>query len=772
MSTATGTTPTLSRLEKVRRIFDHFDTDADGVLSRPELAFLVAAVNPSVDFTPDQISSIINEVFRSYSDFLLRGSPSSPAAGLSLPGLLQTYDNGAGDLDLDFDSLFLLPNTQNRNPNPNPNPSPDFTRVGPAWVSSPNHGIRFESTWKVVEEVEILIKARFRSPKPVKLPRDTVFFDGFSDNGWSNDTDLRGGKTKEGFARDEGFIRELREIGDAIDRLPAPEEVFDVRMAMGRTLHDRRFYAEAAYCFRKAVRLRPMDLCPQFRLGNALMGLDRPADAKECYLMALKLAESDMVRWSELLPQVHVNLGIVMEGEGLLINASEHYHDAISICPTHYRALKLLGSSLFGIGEYGPAEKALEAAVLIKPDFADAHCDLGSVLHAVGEEERAMLAFQKAIDLKADHLDALYNLGGLFKDMGRYGRASEMYGRVLAIRPNHWRAQLNRTVALLGAGDVEEANKALREAFKLTNRMELYDAIQHLKHLQGKKKKEDVGFYDWVAVDAAKFKSADKKTTGTQQLADALWIRELQKVTKLGRCSVGLLKKERERERERLDVPTANERWLVKKSELEIVLRKLLHYLTPETFQGAVKAIDEKIWAVLDATGSGKFDLSMFFAIIAPICGGSPEKRKLAAFDALSRQPAKDGVRDQIARADASAYWRYLRVVYFPVQGFTDLMEINGREEQDAGVLFPEFVARFDDGECGLGVMGALVKLERGDRARQSRHSCGVCRYRIAGLMFKETACRFYLCPSCYSECKVPSAFQKEEYKFKECPVE
>jgi hypothetical protein len=44
--------------------------------------------------------------------------------------------------------------------------------------------------------------------------------------------------------------------------------------------------------------------------------------------------------------QVHVNLGIALEGEGMLMCACEHYQDAAILNPDHYRALKLLGSAL------------------------------------------------------------------------------------------------------------------------------------------------------------------------------------------------------------------------------------------------------------------------------------------------------------------------------------------------------------------------------------------------------------------------------------------
>lgn len=63
-----------------------------------------------------------------------------------------------------------------------------------------------------------------------------------------------------------------------------------------------------------------------------------------------------------------------------------------------------------------------------------------------------------------------------------------MYTKVLAIRPRDWRAQLNRAVSLLGAGDYDEARRAFKEAFKMTNRLDIYDAIMHLKLKQKRPK--------------------------------------------------------------------------------------------------------------------------------------------------------------------------------------------------------------------------------------------------------------------------------------------
>ncbi|XP_024968918.1 uncharacterized TPR repeat-containing protein At1g05150-like isoform X2 [Cynara cardunculus var. scolymus] len=700
-----------SRSEKVRRIFQQFDFNRDGGLNRDEMAALVVAVNPRVKFSDEQISAILDEVFRTYSEFI------DGETGLTYDGLLRTYDDGAGDVDRDFEALGLELKPDDDNEVTSSlaleeastssvmerasSAGPPQNRRTAAWAASPNHGIIFDDTWKLVDDLEILIKRlKAKQTKDGKTKGEN--FDAYSDPGWSRElgpsSELDKRIVWEENSHDYAlFVKELGSLRSRADGSRSREEAFDGHMALGRVLYDQQLFKESLVCFKRACELQPTDVRPHFRAGNCYYVIGRHSEAKSEFISALDAAEA-----------------------------------------------------------------------------GDAHCDLASALHAIGDDENAIKEFQKAIDLKPGHVDALYNLGGLYMDMGRYQRASEVYTRVLGVWPNHWRAQLNKAVSLLGAGETEEAKKALKEALKMTNRIELYDAIGHLKQLHKKKLKgngsgKGNGDDSFIIVESLKFKTVGDKTTLRQELATALDIRTFQRTTRLIRCDVELLKKEmNENETPLTYSGNGFPEKSIRKASLEGVLRRLLGFLKPETFVGAVKAINLKILTVLDESESGRVDLGMFFAMIAPICGGTPEKRKRVAFDSLLWRPVNDhGVNGQIRKIDALRYIKLLRAIYIPSQGASELLEIH-RDPDNSTISFTEFLALFDDPDWGFGIMSTLMKLETTDRNRHGKHSCAVCRYPIIGSRFKEMKSQFSLCGQCYSEGKVPPSFKQDEYQFKE----
>ncbi|KAG6591285.1 putative TPR repeat-containing protein, partial [Cucurbita argyrosperma subsp. sororia] len=565
-----------SRSEKVNRIFQKFDANQDGGLNRDEMAALVVAVNPRVKFSDEQINAILDEVFRTYGNFI-QGDE-----GLTFEGLLRTYDDGAGDVDRDFDALELDINNKGILVTSEASSSSiaderalesQKKQRTAAWALSPNHGIVFDDSWKIVDDLEILIKRlKAKQAKDGKLKADNL--DAHSDAGWSRELGPSSEiSEKRVFWEESGhdyvsFLKELEALRTRADRARSRDEAFDGHMVIGRVLYEHQLFKEALVSFNRACELLPTDVKPHFRAGNCFYVLGKYKEAKDEFLLAVEAAEAGGNQWGYLLPQIYVNLGIALEGEGMVLSACEYYREAAILCPTHFRALKLLGSALFG-------------------------------------------------------------------------RASEMYTRVLAVWPNHWRAQLNKAVSLLGAGETED-----------------------------------------------------------------------------------------------------------------------------ETFQGAVKGVNERILSVLDESGSGRVDLGLFFAVLAPICNGPPEKRKRVAYDALVWRHVNEGG-TQIRKLDAVKYIKLLRTIYVPIEGSSEIVEVHGHTDNSI-VSFTEFLVMFDDPDRGFGIMSTMLKLETGDRNRHGNHVCSVCRYPIIGSRFKEMKSHFSLCNQCYSEGKVPPSCKQEAYRFKE----
>ena len=64
---------------------------------------------------------------------------------------------------------------------------------------------------------------------------------------------------------------------------------------------------------------------------------------------------------------------------GLFRPCLSYWHRAASeLEPTHFRARKLLGSAQYALADLPAARDALTAALSLRPDYADAHCDLGA----------------------------------------------------------------------------------------------------------------------------------------------------------------------------------------------------------------------------------------------------------------------------------------------------------------------------------------------------------------------------------------------------------
>ena len=148
--------------------------------------------------------------------------------------------------------------------------------------------------------------------------------------------------------------------------------------------------------------------------------------------------------------------------------ALREYRQAIRLNPSdaapHYGvslALARLGAD--------PAERieALDKAVALDPDFAQAHNDLG-ILHMEGgrfiEAERVLRA---AVAVNPQFAEAHNNLGVLYAKLGRNSEAERLFRRAAEDDPGYASAYVNHGLTLAALDRWEPAERSLRKAEEL-----------------------------------------------------------------------------------------------------------------------------------------------------------------------------------------------------------------------------------------------------------------------------------------------------------------
>lgn len=126
-----------------------------------------------------------------------------------------------------------------------------------------------------------------------------------------------------------------------------------------------------------------------------------------------------------------------------------------------------LGNALFHNGRGSEAAVQYQAALKIKPDYAEAHNNLGFILQERGRLAEAIDQYRKCLEIDPDCVDALNNLGFVLAQSGRVAEAIDYCQKALAIEPEYAAAHVNYAVALYQQGKAGEAIAHWQRALEL-----------------------------------------------------------------------------------------------------------------------------------------------------------------------------------------------------------------------------------------------------------------------------------------------------------------
>ena len=108
-------------------------------------------------------------------------------------------------------------------------------------------------------------------------------------------------------------------------------------------------------------------------------------------------------------PAAHNNMGTVLQEQGKLEEAINHYNTALEL----------------------------------NPDYGEAQCNLGNALKEQGKLNKAIIAYEKSIKLSPNNAVAFNNLGNAYKDQGKVEEAIVSFNRALSIKPTYATAHRN-----------------------------------------------------------------------------------------------------------------------------------------------------------------------------------------------------------------------------------------------------------------------------------------------------------------------------------------
>jgi len=129
--------------------------------------------------------------------------------------------------------------------------------------------------------------------------------------------------------------------------------------------------------------------------------------------------------------------------------------------------LNIQGACYAGLFQFDSAIESYEAALKIKPDFADSYYNLGNIYRTLNQPEKSILNYERAVEILPNYFEAIFNLGVSLEDIGRFDDAAERYEEAIVANPNFIEARINLGNIFQTHYDFEQAIEQYQLALNL-----------------------------------------------------------------------------------------------------------------------------------------------------------------------------------------------------------------------------------------------------------------------------------------------------------------
>jgi Tfp pilus assembly protein PilF len=152
------------------------------------------------------------------------------------------------------------------------------------------------------------------------------------------------------------------------------------------------------------------------------------------------------------LPQAMAE-AVTLQRQGRLQEAATIYAAVLAADGNHVDALRNLSIVRRQERKFDEAIALIRRAIVVAPNWAEAHDQLGNILQALNRPAEAIDWHQRAIALRPDYVEAYNNLGIALAALHRPADALVQYEKALALKPDYAEVHYNESIARLGLGD-------------------------------------------------------------------------------------------------------------------------------------------------------------------------------------------------------------------------------------------------------------------------------------------------------------------------------
>jgi tetratricopeptide (TPR) repeat protein len=232
----------------------------------------------------------------------------------------------------------------------------------------------------------------------------------------------------------------------------------DAHLLLGSLLMEQGDQQASIAQLKTAVAQRPRSAEVQNALGEAYNHFGDAEGAQAAFTQAVALKPEYGVG--------QLNLGEVLVAKGDLKNGARHLDRAIALlgktedgAEAHYFRARIDST------QNQPQEAAtqLEAAVRIRPDFADAWSDLGQARSQLSDDAGALTAFEHAVAANPKDAVAQYRLGSEYLRQGNIPAAVEHLQQSYRLNPSDQSTLNALQTALRRSGDREGADRVKQQ---------------------------------------------------------------------------------------------------------------------------------------------------------------------------------------------------------------------------------------------------------------------------------------------------------------------